>query len=73
MCALRTIRARGNLRLSNKTDTVEHWDNLPLGWILIKMFKDCHCEDSQFIILYSKQARIDKSLPCKQTLKNNNL
>ena len=55
MCA---PRACSNLCLLNVTDTVEqHWDNLPLLRIFIKMF--CRCVNSQFIILRPEKSETE--------------
>ena len=55
MCAL---RACSNLCLLNETDTVEqHWDNVPLLRIFIKMF--CRCVNSHFIILRPEKSEME--------------
>lgn len=57
MCAL---RACSNLCLLNETDTVEqHWDNVPLLRIFIKMF--CRCVNSQFIILRPEKSEMENN------------
>ena len=55
MCAL---RACSNLCLLNETDMVEqHWDNVPLLRIFIKMF--CRCVNSHFIILRPEKSEME--------------
>ena len=54
MCA---PRACSNLCLLNETDTEQHWDNLPLLRIFIKMF--CRCVNSQFISLRPEKSETE--------------